>query len=78
MIPLFGWMPGPLELVIVAVIVLGDPAYYTRFGFCAALTKRLQAPWAGPHLMAIELEPGSLGDEAGIARYAPAFMALDR
>jgi sec-independent protein translocase protein TatA len=22
MIPLFGWMPGPLELVIVAVIVL--------------------------------------------------------
>ena len=22
MIPLFGWMPGPLELVIIAVIVL--------------------------------------------------------
>lgn len=65
------------ERGIVAVVVLGDPAYYTRFGFRAALASRLQTPWSGPHLMAIELEPGSLGDEAGIARYAPAFMALD-
>lgn len=30
-----------------AVVVLGDPAYYSRFGFCPA---DLASPWAGTHL----------------------------
>lgn len=61
---------------IAAAVVLGDPAYYTRLGFSVALASRLQTPWSGPHLMAIELKPGSLGDGEGVARYAAAFIDL--
>jgi putative acetyltransferase len=61
------------ERGIAAVVVLGDPAYYTRFGFRAETAARLQTPWSGPHLMAIELAPSSLGAEAGIASYPAAF-----
>ncbi len=60
-----------------AVIVLGDPGYYTRFGFSTELASRLQTPWSGPYLMAIELAPGGWGDGRGEARYPKAFMQLD-
>ena len=59
-----------------AIVVLGDPAYYGRFGFRAETAAGLDTPWSGPHLMALELVPGSLGGESGIARYAAAFSAL--
>ncbi|MDO9486855.1 MAG: N-acetyltransferase [Sphingomonadaceae bacterium] len=55
-----------------AVVVLGHPDYYPRFGFDAALAGRLIAPFAGPSLMAIELRPGALAD-GGALRYAAAF-----
>ena len=51
-----------------AVVVLGDPAYYGRFGFRPA---DLASPYAGPHLMIRgDLPPGSA------IRHAPAFAAL--
>jgi len=56
----------------VAVVVLGHAAYYPRFGFSPALAESLQAPFSGPHFMALELKPGVLAD-GGRVRYAKAF-----
>ena len=58
---------------IEAVIVLGHPGYYPRFGFSAALAERLRAPFAGPAFMALELVPDALRD-GGQVRYPPAFF----
>src|SRR5690606_41926034 len=43
-----------------AVVVLGHPAYYPRFGFSAAAAEVLAAPFSGPAFMALELAPGAL------------------
>jgi putative acetyltransferase len=59
-----------------AVIVLGDPAYYTRFGFDAALASGFESPYAGPYLMALPLK-GSLAVTSGRIDYAAAFAALE-
>jgi putative acetyltransferase len=59
------------------VVVLGDPAWYTRFGFRAESARGLRTPWPGPHLMAIELASGALGSGHGIARYPAAFSRLE-
>lgn len=64
------------ELGVAAIVVLGHPAYYPRFGFSAALAERLTAPYAGPALMALELKPGAL-DGGGTVRYAPPFADLE-
>jgi len=55
-----------------AIIVLGHVDYYPRFGFSAAAAESLQAPFAGPHFMALELVPGAL-KKGGRVRYARAF-----
>jgi putative acetyltransferase len=59
-----------------AVFVLGDPAYYGRFGFDAALASGFESPYAGPYLMAKPLG-AALAVTAGRIDYAPAFAALD-
>lgn len=56
-----------------AVIVLGHPAYYPRFGFSAALARRLAAPYSGEAFMALELVPGALSGADGRVVYPPAF-----
>lgn len=56
-----------------AVVVLGHPAYYPRFGFSARLAERLQAPFSGPAFMALELTPGALAGVTGEVRYPPPF-----
>lgn len=56
----------------VAVIVLGHPDYYPRFGFSAAAAESLQAPFSGPAFMALELRHGAL-KAGGCVRYAAAF-----
>jgi putative acetyltransferase len=43
-----------------AVIVLGHPHFYPRFGFSAALATNLEAPFHGEAFMAFELVPGTL------------------
>jgi putative acetyltransferase len=57
-----------------AVIVLGDPAYYGRFGFSATLGGKLACAYSGPHFQALELVSSALD---GVMRvdYAPAFAA---
>jgi putative acetyltransferase len=56
-----------------AAIVLGHPSYYPRFGFSAALARRLEAPYSGEAFMALELVPGALTGESGRVIYPPAF-----
>lgn len=55
-----------------AVIVLGHPEFYPRFGFSAEAARRLIAPFSGPAFMALELVPGTLG--AGRVSYPAAFQ----
>ncbi|MGH6951983.1 MAG: GNAT family N-acetyltransferase, partial [Vitreimonas sp.] len=55
-----------------AIVVLGHADYYPRFGFSAALAESLEAPFSGPHFMALELRPGVL-KAGGRVRYAKAF-----
>lgn len=57
------------------VVVLGDPAYYGRFGFAAGLAAGYASPHAGPHLMALALRPEGL-PRTGAVEYPPAFAAL--
>ena len=57
-------------------VVLGDPAYYTRFGFSADLAARFASPFAGEHLMAMMLDPAAVWPVAGRADYAPAFARM--
>jgi putative acetyltransferase len=52
-----------------AVIVLGEPEYYGRFGFRATA---LQSPYAGPHFQALELRAGALAQVRAVA-YPQAF-----
>jgi len=58
---------------IEAVVVVGHADYYPRFGFSAALAVDLDTPFPGPHLMAMELEPGCIEGCAARPRYARAF-----
>jgi putative acetyltransferase len=60
------------DLSLPAIIVLGDPAYYSRFGFSAAAAESLQAPLSGPSFMALELQPDAL-KAGGRVQYAEAF-----
>ena len=60
------------ELGCAAIIVLGHAEYYPRFGFSAAAAESLEAPFSGPHFMALELRPGAL-KAGGRVRYAKAF-----
>ena len=60
------------ELGCAAIIVLGHVEYYPRFGFSAAAAESLEAPFSGPHFMALELKPGALKG-GGRVRYAKAF-----
>ncbi|MGH8081976.1 MAG: hypothetical protein ACREP7_15485, partial [Lysobacter sp.] len=56
-----------------AVIVVGHPGYYPRFGFSAALAGKLAAPFSGEAFMALELVEGGLRGLAGHVRYPAAF-----
>ena len=58
------------------VFVLGDPAYYGRFGFDVALAAGFSSPYAGEHFMALTLGE-TLPTLVGVVAYAPAFAALD-
>jgi len=60
------------EAGLPAIIVLGSPNYYSRFGFSAAAAESLQAPFSGPHFMALELQPDAL-KQGGRVQYAEAF-----
>jgi putative acetyltransferase len=56
-----------------AVIVLGHPGYYPRFGFSAVLARPLASPFSGDAFMALELTADALKGGAGRVAYPPAF-----
>src|SRR5262249_60843901 len=58
--------------------VMGEPAYYSRFGFRPAAEFGLAAEYGGgPAFQAIELVAGALPRGAGLVRYAPEFAAVE-
>jgi putative acetyltransferase len=57
------------------VFVLGEPEYYGRFGFDAALAEGFSSPYAGPYFMALAIG-GALPVTAGELNHAPAFATL--
>lgn len=58
------------------VFVLGEPAFYTRFGFSAALAEGYASPYAGPYFMALAVQGSEPQGVRGPARHADAFAAL--
>ena len=60
---------------LAAIIVVGDPKFYRRFGFSAVAASSLLSPYPGDAFMALELKPGALRAK-GTVRYAAAFGAL--
>jgi len=57
--------------------VLGEPAYYGRFGFEADWARGFASPYAGDYLMALPLQEGAMPcGVRGEARHAPAFEQL--
>ncbi len=57
--------------------VLGNPRYYSRFGFRPAAEFGLfDAYHGGPAFQAMELRPHGLPAAAGLVRYAPEFDSL--
>ena len=61
-----------------AVIVLGHPSYYPRFGFVKASAFKIRWEHEAPDeaFMALELMPGALKDGGGVARYRPEFNGV--
>jgi len=58
------------------VVVLGDPAYYRRFGFVAGSQFGLANEYGVDHeFMALELKPGCLS-YGGLVRYGAEFAAF--
>lgn len=57
------------------VIVLGYPAFYSRFGFCSASHFNIfwERPAPEEAFMALELREGGLQGVRGIARFRPEF-----
>lgn len=63
---------------IVLCFVLGDPAYYARFGFHADYARHFASPYASDYLMALPLQGGLMPcGVRGTAAHAGAFARLD-
>lgn len=61
------------EFGAAALIVLGHPEYYPKFGFSREAAAKVNSPYSGsPAFMALELEPGALAEPLLVA-YPDAF-----
>lgn len=60
------------------LLVLGEPAYYARFGFVPAARFGLKVPFAAAQnaFMAMELAPGAFAATSGSVRYGHEFDDL--
>jgi putative acetyltransferase len=56
------------------VLVVGEPAYYTRFGFSLATGSQFECPYSGPYLLGLELQPGVLKAGQYAVEYPPPFQ----
>lgn len=59
-----------------AIIVVGHPSYYPRFGFTARAVAHLESRYAGNAFMGLDLVPGFLERADGRVRYPDAFASL--
>lgn len=62
-----------------AIVVLGHPAYYARFGFERADRRGFRCEYDAPPeaFMVMELTPGVLAERSGLVRYHPAFGKME-
>jgi putative acetyltransferase len=59
------------------IVVLGEPAYYLRFGFTPAAERGLGNEYgAGAEFMVLELRRGGIPPAGGLIRYAPEFATV--
>ncbi len=66
------------EMGFCAVLITGDPDYYSRFGFvpasdCDLHLKGVDPTEKAPYFMALELAQGALADANGIIDFAPEY-----
>jgi predicted N-acetyltransferase YhbS len=63
-----------------AVVLVGDPEYYARFGFSRALAENLALP--GPvetrRFLGLELQPGALAAASGLVRATAGVASVPR
>ncbi|WP_159738044.1 GNAT family N-acetyltransferase [Vibrio atypicus] len=66
------------ELGYPACVVLGDPAYYSRFGFVPAETHQMRCVWDVPAgaFQVKELKPEEFTGRTGLIEYCPEFSDL--
>ena len=66
------------QIGFAAVVVLGHPAYYPRFGFLPSTRFGIGSEYdvAEEVFMAMELQPAALSGKAGTIQYHPAFGDL--
>ena len=67
-----------LELGYPACVVLGDPAYYGRFGFVPGEQYNMKCQWDVPKdaFQVIELRSGEFEGRNGVIEYCPEFLKL--
>jgi putative acetyltransferase len=59
------------------VVLLGDPAYYSRFGFTPGCSFGLTSDYGdGDEFQALELQPGALAGLGGHVKYIPEFAEI--
>ena len=60
-----------------AILVLGDPKYYARFGFEHHLTQKISSPYSCEHYAGLELITGALQNfESATVEYPAAFSVV--
>lgn len=66
------------QLGVGAVVVLGHPSYYPRFGFAPSVRFGIRSEFEAPDeaFMLIELQPGYLPGACGVVRYHAAFKEV--
>jgi putative acetyltransferase len=62
-----------------AVVVVGHPEFYPRFGFVPAITKGLRCEFDVPPevFMVLELRTGALSSPGGFVKYRPEFSTCE-
>lgn len=73
-----GSMEACRQAGLAALVVLGHPEYYPRFGFAPAAGFGLRCEYPVPPamFMALELTDGALAGAEGVVRYPPEFRAV--
>jgi putative acetyltransferase len=58
------------------IFVVGEPAFYRRFGFSESMAARFRSPYAGPYSMGLDLNPATARAGDGEVIYPAPFGSL--